>query len=177
MSQLLHPVTYTQKAGKSPLITEVLVASDEACLVSTTRSAVWVNPVEGGVPSMGYRVRCAFSEMSHEEVDAKVASELVQYSKLFKWENGFPLSDEGLSEALEHLRDYGVTKVDIVGSASALGKLAQGQEARRIVTDIFGDVVALVPSNRIVLGAILVCGSWAGFVVHNAPRSFAYLTD
>lgn len=164
------------KKGASPLMMEFQVEADAApFLVSSTDSLVWVPKA-----SKGSAVRAAVRRgVAHQGAFfMEVVDEVARQGIESDWGNVRPLTPEGVQEAIEHLRFYGLDELDALvpaESRAALVIMKQVQGVHVVPCPwLVGDQVVLVPSDRSFVGFVgYLDHKTVVSVVHNPSRGIA----
>lgn len=166
--QFLHTVKIPTKGKAMVGRIEVPVAQETApYLVTTSKKLMWVEEAPQGV------LYAAIRTDSRLKIYQDIVEMTFSRSKDSQWENIFPLSADGLSKAIEHMKFYGIEDVQILLTKST-SCIKHPQV--KIVSWMPENQALLVPKNPEYLGTSFVFGhkNYA-MAVHNPSRGMAFL--
>lgn len=173
--QVLQAPTDLLRTSGTPLAAELPVNPESApYLVTTTRSLLWHPKDFNG------KVRAAMRSDSLEAIYSEVVKEICATSIEAGWGSVFPYSLEGLADALDYVRGYGIDEVEILAAEGNLDGLLSGLTKWDGVDIVRVDylphrTVVVVPKDRDYLGVLMVLGTLDRrlALVHNASRGMA----
>lgn len=172
---LLQVLTFeNRKPGKLPLMMEFPVnAQLVPILVSSTRSTIWLDRLHKN------KVRAAMRDVPDDGLFFREVLDAVEEKSLKEgWGSVLPMTEEGLREAMDHLRYYDIKDMEILAHPNFdwgehLGLVhpislydAPVREADWMPLN----KLAVVPMNREYLGFVIRDGGSLTSVTHNAAR-------
>jgi len=173
--QVLQTPTDMLRTTGTPLAAELPVDSETApYLVTTTRSLMWHPKDFNG------KVRAAMRTDPIETLYGEIIKEICATSVEAQWGSVFKYSLEGLADALDYVRSYGISEVEILAHDNNLDALLQGitkwdgADIVRVSYLPFRTLV-VVPKDRDYLGILMQPGTIDRrlALVHNPSRGMA----
>lgn len=173
--QVLQTPPDALRTTGTPLAAELPVDPQTApYLVTTTRSLMWHPKDFNG------KVRAAMRTESAEYLYGEIIKEICATSVEAGWGSVFKHTLEGLADALDYVRSYGITDIEILAHDNNLDSLLQGitkwdgVDIVRVSYLPFRTIV-VVPKDRDYLGILMQPGSADRrlALIHNASRGMA----
>ena len=160
------------KQGSTPIAMEFQVNRElHPYLVTAAGKSkfIWLPKARNG------RVRAAFREEGRASLFLDIVKEVAVCGRDNEWDNVFGYSPEGLMKAVEHLRYYGISEVEVLIPAKGFGFGFESPGVTVSKTKWVPEGMAVaVPKDRNCLGFVadLPSGSFVS-VVHNPSRGLA----
>jgi len=176
---LLHLIPLPKEALAKAILPLMKVPVDPELapyLVSSLHSVVWVPRVskEGDIRT-AFRPQSRFQEGSlvHQTLDTELVQAVFQRAREEGWGSVHPMTPEGLVQAKDYLRSYGIEECELLVHPLTKFKVdavrANWVPLRMLV---------LVPKDRLYLGTLhVVSRDQVAAVVHNPSRGMAFCWD
>ena len=175
MSDLLQVMSLARKRGSTPLAVEFQVNSDlhPYLVTAAGRSKfIWLPQSRGGM------IRAAFRKSGREDLYIDIVKEIRICSEERGWGNVFPMSQSGISEAIERLEYYDFDEVDLLVPPGGID-IGDAKGIKQVESSwVPVGMAVLVPRNRGCLGFVadMEDGNFLS-VVHNPSRSICVVVD
>jgi len=173
--------------GKStPLLMEFPVNAELGpFLVASSKATLWINR------AFNNRVRSAVRAVPELfDYFLEIVEAVTKKGHEANWGNVHPWGQEGLEDAIEHLKSYGLSDLEILGSPDTdWGSLNPewAVEEGDIALALLGipvqpapwlppDTIVVIPKEREFVGFVLLFDTKIASVVHNASRGMAVVT-
>ena len=160
------------KTDKAPLMIEVQVDPSIApYLVSTTKSFLWLDrPLRGGM------LRVAVRKENLDQLFGEIVQNIYEMGVDSKWENTHPLTKKGLDKAIDYLKYYGISDVEILSGDTDPLKLGKSFKKCKVTkVSWLNDCYAVVPKDRSYLGSATDFGDGKyAVLIHNPSRGIAF---
>lgn len=164
-------VSMTHKAGRVPLMAEVLVEPDLApFLVTSTKAVTWIARAVGG------RVRSAIRTVNPNAHFAELVEAVAVKSMEEGWGSVLPLTSEGAKQGVVYLVDHGFTDLTLLTAGDNPALNPPEQVAVVLAPWLPVGTAVLVPTDREYVGTTLDFGNgFIATVLHNASRGVVVL--
>ena len=162
----------TFKSGSTPVAMEFQVPPElhPYLVTAAGRSKfIWLPKSRQG------KVRAAFREVGRSELYLDIVREVSLCGQSNDWQNVYEFSAVGVMKAIEHLRYYDISEVEILVGPAGLPDSTVFEGVKVTVADWLPTrMVVVVPKNRDFLGFVadLPKGRFIS-VVHNPSRAMA----
>jgi len=190
-SSLLRVMTYEKREnvhreGSVPLMMEFPVSPELApFLVSSSKATLWVNPRRPSVKAATREIK-SLTAYFWEVVRA-----VIMKGRALEWGNVHPLSKAGLQAAIDHVRSYDLSDLEVLAHPDVdWGKVHKDWEVEEgsIPLTLLGlplqpapwlpkSTVVVVPRDRDFVGFALLFQERVASVVHNASRGIGVATS
>lgn len=140
-------------------------------LVTSTSKLLWVNKA-----NRQGNIRSAFQNNEGSlasELYANIIDEIKIKSEELDWGLVFPLSKDGLSEALRRMAYYEIEDIEFIAPAEGIDENLIPSNATRV--SWLTNRVIIVPSDRSYLGTLLTAQDKQMALIHNASRGICIL--
>jgi hypothetical protein len=182
---LLH-TTRLMNLSRMPLMMEFPVPPTSPFLVTTTRSLAWIPSVRSG------KIRAGVMEIDSTQTLFKaVTQEIILTARQAEWGNVQPLTRQGLQDAIEHPRYYGLEELQILAHPDTDWQELDPEWKRTEDTTLAKvldlpvestpwldpQTILVIPRDRAYVGFVIEIGeTHVVSVVHNAARGIGIAT-
>ena len=182
---LLHTTRLTN-VSRMPLMMEFPVPPTPPYLVTTTRSLAWIPAVRRE------RVRAGVMQIdSTSTLFQAIVDETIRTGRQAEWGNTHPFTLDGLKEAIEHPRYYGLDDLQVLANPETdwevmnpEWKRTEGKVLARVLDLpvepalwLDPQTVLVIPKDRSFVGFVIEIGeSHVVSVIHNASRAIGIAT-
>lgn len=158
--------------NRIPLMIELQVDPTIApYLVSSTKNFMWMEK-----PLRNNMIRVAIRNESIDQLYGEIVQTIYEMGEHCEWENSHPMSISGLNKAIDYLKYYGISDVEVLSSEDdllELGSSFNGVTVSKV--SWLNKSYVVVPKDRSYLGSITDFGdNKYAILIHNPSRGISF---
>ena len=171
MADLLKKIAFGTK-GKMPLMLELPVNPETSPYLVTAAGKsklIWI-------PSSTGKIKAGVRTQNKETLNLDITREIALVGLTHRWGNVHPLTSDGLAQAAEHLKFYGIEEIEVLAGTKTLPfdtdlPVVECEWLRG------RSCAVVVPKDRDFVGVFLSVGKGFLALVHNPSRGVAVLGE